>query len=153
MSAWTDMGAGVHCAPSGVLYIDGRPYEMVGVPRFTSMSEGVDQFEMTVVPKEFSVSFTIERPSHAVVWPGGKPPAWLQAEAYEHAHAFASELSESSGIPLEECVQAVLNAMSPRKSQPPKVNTIMKPNAAPPMWVRDPAKTRRTAYGPTRRVK
>lgn len=27
------------------------------------------------------------------------------------------------------------------------------PKQAPPMWVRDPAKTRRTAYGPTRRVK
>lgn len=28
-----------------------------------------------------------------------------------------------------------------------------KPKQVPPMWVRDPAKTRRTAYGPTRRVK
>lgn len=27
------------------------------------------------------------------------------------------------------------------------------PKQASPMWVRDPAKTRRTAYGPTRRVK
>lgn len=27
------------------------------------------------------------------------------------------------------------------------------PKQAPPMWVRDPATTRRTAYGPTRRVK
>lgn len=153
MSAWTDMGAGVHCAPSGVLYIDGRPYEMVGVPRFTSTSEGVDQFEMTVVPKEFSVSFTIERPSGATEWQGGKAPAWPQTEAYKHAHAFASELSESSGIPLEECVQAVLNAMSPRRPQPPKASPVTKLNAAPPMWVRDPATTRRTAYGPTRRVK
>lgn len=28
-----------------------------------------------------------------------------------------------------------------------------KPKQAPPMWVRDPATTRRTAYGPTRGVK
>jgi len=28
-----------------------------------------------------------------------------------------------------------------------------KPKQAAPMWVRDPATTRRTAYGPTRRVK
>lgn len=153
MSAWTDMGAGVHCAPSGVLYIDGVEFGTVDEIQFTSASEDVDHFEMTVVPKEFSVSFTIERPSGAAEWQGGKAPAWLQTEAYEHAHAFASELSESSGIPLEECVQAVLNAMSPRRLQSPKVNPVTKPNSAAPMWVRDPAKTRRTAYGPTRRVK
>ena len=33
------------------------------------------------------------------------------------------------------------------------ITEASKPKQAPPMWVRDPATTRRTAYGPTRRVK
>lgn len=40
--------------------------------------------------------------------------------------------------------------------EPPEIGAAQitpKPKQAPPMWVRDPATTRRTAYGPTRRVK
>lgn len=33
------------------------------------------------------------------------------------------------------------------------ITEASKPKQAAPMWVRDPATTRRTAYGPTRRVK
>ncbi|MCW2092816.1 UNVERIFIED_ORG: hypothetical protein M2328_006096 [Rhodococcus erythropolis] len=33
------------------------------------------------------------------------------------------------------------------------VASLPKPSTSPPMWVRNPAKTRRTAYKPTRRVK
>lgn len=142
MSKCVDMGSGVHCAPTGVLYIDGRPYEIAGVPRFSSTSEGVDQFEMTVVPREFS--FTIGRPSRAVVLPGAQSPEWLQSETYENVQAFARELSACSAIPLGECMQAVLNAIAPVKRELPKRNRLPKPSTTPPMWAHDPARTRRS---------
>lgn len=41
----------------------------------------------------------------------------------------------------------------PDNSNPTAYSIASLPKQAPPMWVRDPAKTRRTAYGPTRRVK
>lgn len=41
----------------------------------------------------------------------------------------------------------------PDDSNPTAYSLAPKPKQSPPMWVRDPATTRRTAYGPTRRVK
>lgn len=148
--SWAELGPGVYYAPEGTQLLTSAG-QIIDAMRSAGFQ--MHPWQRAHLQQILGEKVATRRNRRMAVWPGGKPPAWLQTEAYEHAHAFASELSESSGIPLEECVQAVLNAMSPRKLQPPKVNPIMKPDAAPPMWVRDPARTRRTAFGPTRRVK
>ncbi|MDV6267057.1 hypothetical protein [Rhodococcus globerulus] len=167
MSKWVDMGAGVHCAPSGVLYIDekvlyidGKPF-MAGAPRFVSAHNGIETWEISFTAEESSVSFTTGRSGCVTAWPGGKPPTWLLSETYKHVLAFARELSTSSALPLSECVTAVLNAMSPEASpapkpdplQAPKSDPLPKPSTVPPMWAINPGRMRRNAFGPSRRVK
>lgn len=102
MSAWTDMGAGVHCAPSGVLYVDGVEFGTVDEIQFTS--DGAEDFGSKTVDTRISRTFTVS-----------------------------------------------VDYIEPPRvaARPPK----RPPDPERPMWVRDPAKTRRTAYGPTRRVK
>lgn len=102
MSAWTDMGAGVHCAPSGVLYVDGQEFGMVDEIQFTS--DEAENFGSETIDTRISRTFTVSVDYIEV------PPV---------------------------------------VARPPK----RPPDPERPMWVRDPAKTRRTAYGPTRRVK
>lgn len=102
MSAWTDMGAGVHCAPSGVLFVDGQEFGMVDEIQFTS--DEAEDFGSKTIDTRISGTFTV-----------------------------SLEYVELPRI----------------ATRPPK----RPPDPERPMWVRDPAKTRRTAYGPTRRVK
>lgn len=40
----------------------------------------------------------------------------------------------------------------PDEHEPEVVTPLPKPSPSPPMWANDPAHTRRTAFGPTKRV-
>lgn len=51
-----------------------------------------------------------------------------------------------------EATHVTIGGKPPGWTSPPKP-LRPKPKQAPPMWANDPARTRRTAFGPTRRVK
>lgn len=57
MTAWTDMGAGVHCAPTGVLYVDGVEFGTVDEIQFTP--DELEDFGGKTVDTRTSRTFTV----------------------------------------------------------------------------------------------
>lgn len=99
MTEWADMGAGVHCAPSGVLYVDGVEFGTVDEIQFTP--DGTEDFGGKTIDTRISGTFAISVDSWEL--PGA----------------------------------------------PPK----RPPDPERPFWTINPARTRRSAFGPTKRVK
>lgn len=99
MTAWTDMGAGVQCAPTGVLYVDGVEFGTVDEIQFTP--DETEGFGGKAIDTRISRTFTVSVGSWEL--PGA----------------------------------------------PPK----RPPDPERPFWTINPARTRRSAFGPTKRVK
>ena len=61
------------------------------------------------------------------------------------------------GEQIGEAIQRVANvwtdALEVLAPQLKAITEASKPKQSPPMWANDPARTRRTAFGPTKRVK
>lgn len=61
------------------------------------------------------------------------------------------------GEQIGEAIQRVANvwtdALEVLAPQLKAIADVSKPKQSPPMWANDPAHTRRTAFGPTKRVK
>lgn len=128
MSKWVDMGAGVNCAPTGVLYVNGKEFGMVELPRFISESDGIEQWETTYAPVECTWTALEPEPVVLNIHEAG-PMLW---------HLWATGQLES--MLLFE--HAKLGSYPKRPPDPER-----------PFWAVNPGRTRRNAFGATRRVK
>lgn len=132
-----------------VLYLDGKPFGVVDGLRFVSESDGIEQWEMGVEPvdnllaqaeAEAEEAFNLE---HAeCTWTAPEPQS-VVLNIYEAGPMLWWLWATSSNI------ERALLFDSKQIGSPPK----RPPNPERPMWAINPGRTRRNAFGPSRRVK
>lgn len=64
-----------------------------------------------------------------------------------------TRMGEQIGEALKRAAIVWTEALEVLAPQLKAITEASKPKQSPPMWVNDPAHTRRTAFGPTKRVK
>ncbi|MBT2268798.1 hypothetical protein [Rhodococcus erythropolis] len=139
MSAWTNMGAGVHCAPTGVLYVDGK--ELGWIP--ATNSYGVDEFgelNRLLDRAEAEADAEFNRDHTECTWTAPKSQTIVL-----DIHEIGSELWLL--LAARQLDQALL--LESNRLAPPK----RPPDPERPFWAVRPDRMRRNAIKQTRRVK
>lgn len=139
MSAWTDMGAGVHCAPSGVLYVDGE--ELGWIP--ATNSYGVDEFgelNQLLDRAEAEAEAEFNREHAECTWTAPKSQT-IALDIHEIGPELWPLLATGQ---LDRALLLDSNLLAPPKRPP---------DPERPFWAIRPDRMRRNAIKPTRRVK
>lgn len=137
---WEELGPGVYFAPVGTI-LPASAGESGWIP--TNNSYGVDEFGernrlLDRAEAEAEAEFNSEHTE--CTWTATKSQT-IALDIHEIGPELWSLLATGQ---LDQALLLDSNLLAPPKRPP---------DPERPFWVRDPAKTRRTAYGPTRRVK